>query len=159
MPRSLLTSLAAGLLAAAALSSCKTVASRPVVIGDSPVAYQLVSDIVDEDSLEYTVKFRNVGQQIVSFDYTIADDPNVPHVDCLGPNSGLVENLYPGAEAIVKNPLASKRVSVQLGRLTVGKKTPEELARAYKPGTLTAPATAPALDLLPTLEGVSPPSE
>ena len=159
MLRSILPSLAAGLFAAAALTFCKTVASRPVVIGDSPVAYQLVSEIVDEESLEHTVKFRNVGQQIVSFDYTIADDPNVPHVDCLGPNSGLVENLYPGAEAVVKNPLASKRVTVQIGRLTAGKKTSEELARVYKPGTLTAPAAAPATDLLPTLEGVSPPSE
>jgi hypothetical protein len=159
MLRPIRTTLAAGLLAVAALSSCKTVSTRTVVIGDSPVAYQLVSEIVDEESLEHTVKFRNVGQQIVSFDYTIADDPNVPHVDCLGPNSGLVENLYPGAEAIVKNPLASKDVTVNLGRLTVGKKTAEELARAYKPGTLTAPAAAPATDLLPTLEGVSPPSE
>lgn len=90
MLRSILPTLAAGLFATAALTSCKTVASRPVVIGDSPVAYQLVSEIVDEESLDHTIKFRNVGQQIVSFDYTIADDPNVPHVDCLGPNSGLV---------------------------------------------------------------------
>ena len=158
MPRSILASLTAGLFAAALLTSCKTVSSRPVVIGDSPVAYQLVSEIVDEESLEHTVKFRNIGQQVVSFDYTIVDDPNVPHVDCLGPNSGLVENLYPGAEAVVKNPLASKRVTVNLGRFTVGKKTSEELARMYKPGTLTTPL-APAGDLLPTLEGVSPPSE
>ena len=159
MLRSILPSLAAGLLAAAALTSCKTVASRPVVIGDSPVAYQLVSEIVDEESLELSVKFSNVCPKIVSFDYTIAYAPNVPHVDCLGPNSGLVENLYPGAEAIVKNPLASKHVTVNLGRLTLGKKTSEELARVYKPGTLTAPAASPATDLLPTLEGVSPPSE
>jgi hypothetical protein len=158
MTCSLRTSLAAGLLAVAALSSCKTVSSRPVVIGDSPVTYQLVSEIVDEAALEHTVKFRNIGQQVLSFDYTIVDDPNVPHVDCLGPNSGLVENLYPGAEAVVKNPLASKRVAVNLGRLTAGKKSSEELARLYKPGTLVAPA-APAADLLPTLEGVSPPSE
>jgi len=150
-------SLAAGLLAVAALSSCKTVSSRSVVIGDSPVAYQIVSEIVDEESLDHTVKFRNVGREIVSFDYTIVDDPNVPHVDCLGPNSGLVENLYPGAEAVVKNPLESKRVLVTLGRLTQGKKTTEELARLYKPGTLTATVAAPGGDLLPALEGAIPP--
>lgn len=150
-------SLAAGLLAVAALSSCKTVSSRPVVIGDSPVAYQIVSEIVDEESLDHTIKFRNVGREIVSFDYTIVDDPNVPHVDCLGPNSGLVENLYPGVEAVVKNPLESKRVLVTLGRLTQGKKSTEELARLYKPGTLTTSVAAPGADLLPALEGAIPP--
>lgn len=139
------------------LTSCKTMISDPVAIGDAPVTYQLVSEIVDEETLEYTVKFRNVGQQVASFDYTLADDPNVPHLDCLGPNSGLVENLYPGAEATVKNPLKSRHVHVVLGRITYGKKSGEQLARAYKPSTLPPPSSASsggALLPLPTLESL-----
>lgn len=149
------------LLAAAflsGLSSCKTMVSDPFAIGDAPVTYQLVSEIVDEETVEHSVKFRNIGQQIVSFDYTLADDPNVPHLDCLGPNSGLVENLYPGAEAVVKNPLKTSRgVHAVIGRVTAGKKSSEQLARAYKPSTLPPPGAASsggALLPLPTLENL-----
>lgn len=139
------------------LTSCKTMISDPVAIGDAPVTYRLVSEIIDEETLEYTIKFRNIGQQVASFDYTLADDASVPHLDCLGPNSGLVENLYPGAEATVKNTLKSRDVHVVLGRLTYGKKSSEQLARAYKPSTLPAPGSASsggALLPLPTLEGL-----
>lgn len=141
----------------AALTGCKTLTSDRVVFPNAPVAYQTVSEMVDEETIEHTVKFRNVGQQVMSFDYTIADAPEVPHTDCLGPNSGLVENLYPGAEAVVKNPLKSRSVWVQLGKVTYGKRTGEELAKAYKPGTLVPAAPAAgAGGLLPLMEPVSP---
>lgn len=143
-------------LALAALASCKTITSERYAFADQPVSYQLVSDMVDEETIEHSVKFRNLGTQVVSFDYTISDEPGVPHVDCLGPNSGLIENLYPGAEAQVKNPVKSMRgVYVTLGKVTHGKRTGEELARTYKPGTLPAPGMAGAP--LPLLEPVNLP--
>ncbi len=152
LPRLLLTAACA-----AALASCKTVTTERVAFPDSPVSYQLVSEMVDEETIEHRVKFRNLGQQVVSFDYTIADEPGVPHVDCLGPNSGLVENLYPGAEAEVKNPVKSlKGVHVVIGRVTLGKRTSQELAKAYKPSTLAAEAPAGAAPL-PALETLSVP--
>ncbi|HCN77593.1 MAG TPA: hypothetical protein DIT13_10430 [Verrucomicrobiales bacterium] len=161
IPRFTSLILAAAILAG--LSSCKTMTSDPVVIGDSPVTYRLVSEIVDEETLEHSVKFRNIGQQVVSFDYTLADDASVPHLDCLGPNSGLVENLYPGAEATVKNTLGKSRgVHVVLGRITAGKKSGEQLARVYKPSTLPPPMPASGsggLLPLPTLDSASTSSE
>ncbi|TDU80830.1 hypothetical protein EI77_00128 [Prosthecobacter fusiformis] len=145
-----LCSLLGGLLALTVLSSCKTITTDPVLIGQSPITYQLVSDMVDEETIEYSVKFRNIGQQVVSFDYTIVDDLTVPHLDCLGPNSGLVENLYPGAEALVKNPMKSQRDAyVALGRLTYGKRTSEQLAMTYKPSTIQPAASASGGGLLP----------
>lgn len=141
-------------LALAALASCKTVTSPRYAFADQPVSYQLVSDMIDEETIEHSVKFRNLGTQVLSFDYTISDEPGVPHVDCLGPNSGLIENLYPGAEAQVKNPVKSMRgVYVTLGKVTNGKRSSEELARAYKPSTLPAPGVAGAP--LPLLEPVN----
>ena len=120
-----------------AVSACKTITTPRVVYPDSPVAYQMVSDMIDEETIEHTVKFRNIGQDVISFDYSIADEPNVPHVDCLGPNSGLLENLYPGAEVNVKNPVdRMKDVHITVGQVTLGKRTSDELARAYKPSTV-----------------------
>lgn len=135
----------------AVLTGCKTVESTRVVYQDAPVSYQFVSDVIDEETIEHSVKFRNIGTEIISFDYTITDDPAVPHIDCLGPNSGLVENLYPGAEVMVKNTqrssdvvgivpsaVAARNTGIQvvLGRLTYGKRTSDELARSYKPETV-----------------------
>lgn len=146
--------------AAAALASCKTITTERLAFANAPVSYQLVSEMVDEETIEHSLKFRNLGQQVVSFDYTIADEPGVPHVDCLGPNSGLVENLYPGAEAEVKNPIKSlKGVYVTLGRLTYGKRTGDELAKQYKPGTLVPTSVGGGASPLPVLEAVNAPGE
>lgn len=147
-------------LAAGALASCKTVTSDRYSFDNTPVSYQLVSDMIDEETIEHSVKFRNVGQQVVSFDYTIGDEPGIPHVDCLGPNSGLIENLYPGAEAQVKNPIKSMRgVYISLGRVTYGKRSSEQLARQYKPSTLVPVSTGGMPSALPTLEAVNIPGE
>lgn len=149
-----------GALSALALISCKTVTSDRVTFPNTPVSYQTVSDMIDEETIEHTVKFRNVGDQIVSFDYTIADEPGVPHTDAEGPNSGLVENLYPGAEASVKNPTKSMDdVFVVLGKVTYGKRTSEQLAKQYKPSSV-AQASSPASGgpaALPLLEPVTAP--
>ena len=146
-------------LAIGALASCKTITSERYAFADVPVSYQLVSDMIDEETIEHTVKFRNLGSQIVSFDYTIGDEPGIPHVDCLGPNSGLIENLYPGAEAQVKNPVKSmKGVYVTMGRTTYGKKTSEQLAKMYKPSTLPA-AGGSSPSPLPMLESLNMPGE
>lgn len=149
-------------LTVSALASCKTITSERLAFADAPVSYQLVSDVIDEETVEHTVKFRNLGQQVLSFDYTIGDEPGIPHVDCLGPNSGLIENLYPGAEAQVKNPVKSMRgVYVSLGRVTNGKRNSEELAKIYKPSTL-APVgggSGGSPSPLPILESVNLPGE
>lgn len=148
-------------LSAAALASCKTITTDRFAFSNAPVSYQLVSEMVDEETIEHSLKFRNLGTQIVSFDYTIADEPGVPHVDCLGPNSGLVENLYPGAEAEVKNPVKSlSGVYVTLGRVTSGKRTSEQLAKQYKPSTLApSGSTSGGASPLPVLEAVNAPGE
>lgn len=149
-----------GAFAALALISCKTISSRPVVFPASPISYQTVSEMIDEETVEYSVKFRNIGTQIVSFDYTLADSPTVPHTDAEGPNSGLVENLYPGAEASVKNTLKKSRgLFVNLGRITYGRRSSDQLAKQYRP-SYVAPALAgspgipsailPPVETLPT---------
>ncbi|HYF35701.1 MAG TPA: hypothetical protein VD994_10455 [Prosthecobacter sp.] len=145
----------------ALLAGCKTITTDRFVYPEAPVAYQFVSEMVDEETIEHSVKFRNIGQTVVSFDYTLANEPGVPHMDCLGPNSGLVENLYPGAEVQVKNPLRQmKHVYVTLGRITHGKRTGEELAKTYKPSTIVPAGTsAPGATPLPVLEPVNVPGE
>jgi hypothetical protein len=150
-----------GITALAFLPGCKTITTDRVLYPNTPIAYQLVSEMVDEETIDYSVKFRNVGAGIVSFDYTVADEGGVPHLDCLGPNSGLVENLYPGAEVQVKNPLKSmSHVYVTLGKVTHGKRTSEQLAKAYKPSTLVpAGSSAPGATPLPVLEPVTVPGE
>lgn len=144
--------------AALGLTSCKTVTTARATFPNAPVAWQLVSEMIDEETIEHTVKFRNIGSQVISFDYTIADEAGVPHTDAEGPNSGLVENLYPGAEASVKNPMKQMRGTyVILGRVTYGKKDSASLARLYKPSAAKAAAsTASAAGALPLLEPVSP---
>jgi hypothetical protein len=134
-----------------ALSSCSVMESKPVTLTGAPVTWRHVSEIIDEEIVQHSVKFRNIGQQVVSFDYTLVDDSYVPHMDAAGPNSGLVENLYPGAEVSVKNPLKNDTVAVQLGRVTYGKRTTEQLAKTYKPWTVTpmAASDASAGGLLP----------
>lgn len=144
-----------------ALASCKTISTSRVTFPDTPVAYQLVSDMVDEETIDHTVKFRNVGNQIISFDYTIADEAGVPHTDAEGPNSGVIENLYPGAEASVKNPTKSQRAYIVLGRVTHGRKSADEITKMYRPHTARAAASAAsstsAVGALPLLEPVSAP--
>jgi hypothetical protein len=110
-----------------------------------PIAVRVHSKVIDEDSpVEYTIRIRNAGRQIASFDYTVADQPGVPHVDRDGPNSGFIPNLYPGAE--VANPLKTKRVWVTLGTVTYGKKSPTELDSVYRPNA--TPSVEPAADFL-----------
>jgi hypothetical protein len=115
------------------LSSCTVMQSRQYLVDNTPVTWRLVSEVIDEEVIQHSIKFRNVGRDIVSFDYTIVDAAGVPHVDAQGPNSGLVENLYPGAEVLVKNPLKDDTKNVNLGRLTFGKRTSEQLAKTYTP--------------------------
>ena len=147
-------------ITALSLASCKTFTSDRVTFPNTPVSYQTVSDMIDEETIEHTVKFRNMGIEIVSFDYTIADEVGVPHTDAEGPNSGLVENLYPGAEASVKNPTKSMDdLYVVLGKVTYGKRTSEQLAKQYKPSSVavnSSPAAGAAM-ALPLLEPVTAP--
>jgi hypothetical protein len=101
-----------------------------------PIAVRVHSKFIDEDSpIEYTLKFRNAGNEIVSFDYTVSDQPGIPHVDREGPNSGFISNLYPGAEIEVQNPRKLKRVWVTLGTVSYGKKPAAELDEIYRPKT------------------------
>jgi hypothetical protein len=132
----------AGLLVASV--SCQTYRTRKVVFKNHPVALYVVNELVDEETIEYSVKFRNIGREILSFDYTIADEGGVPHVDAEGPNSGLVENLYPGAEVKVDNPTESMKVWVTLGKVTYGKRPTEELKSIYDASSALAPG-----DLMP----------
>jgi hypothetical protein len=119
------------------LASCETYKTRKVVFKNHPVALYVVSEVIDEEIIEYAVKFRNVGRDVMSFDYTIADEGGVPHVDSEGPNSGVVENLYPGAEVKVDNPLNTMKVWVTLGQVTYGKRPKEELRNIYSPSGLS----------------------
>ena len=125
----------------ALLSSCTVMQSRQYLVNNTPITWRHVTEVIDEEVVQHSIKFRNVGREIVSFDYTIVDAAGVPHVDAGGPNSGLVENLYPGAETQVKNPLKGDTLNVNLGRLSYGKRTSEQLAKTYKPWS-AAPAMA-----------------
>lgn len=148
------------LLSLLAITSCTVMETRQYNLTDAPVTWRGVSEVIDEEIVQYSVKFRNIGSQIVSFDYTLVDDSSVPHVDAAGPNSGLVENLYPGAEIEVKNTWKHEDVTVQLGRVTYGKRTTEQLAKVYKPWQTTPAATSTgAGGLLPLPEPpVTPPA-
>jgi hypothetical protein len=109
-----------------------------------PIAVSVYGKYIDEDTpIDYVVRFRNAGRQIVSFDYTVADQRNVPHVDRDGPNSGFVANLYPGATIEVANPLKRKQVYVTMGTATYGKKTAGELDAIYRTDALLAAEQAP----------------
>lgn len=115
------------------VTSCETYRTRKVVFKNHPIALYVVSELVDEETIDYSVKFRNVGREVLSFDYTIADEAGVPHVDSEGPNSGMVENLYPGAEVKVENPTESMKVFVTLGKVTYGKRPTSEIKGIYTP--------------------------
>lgn len=130
------------------LSSCSTEhgnspMARKSVSTKAPIATWVWGKYVDEDSpLDYQVKFRNMGNEVLSFDYTIADNPGVPHLDRNGPNSGFVPNLYPGAEVAVPNPLKRRNVFVALGRVTYGKKSLADLQKIYPSDAASAFAEA-----------------
>jgi hypothetical protein len=149
------------LTASLLLSACTVIESKQVPVANTPVTWRHVTEVVDEEVVNHTVKFRNIGSDVVSFDYTIVDTVGVPHVDAAGPNSGLVENLYPGAETQVKNPLKGDAEDVVLGRLTFGKRTTEQLAKTYKPWSIIPASSMPAGGgLLPLPEPpVTSPSE
>jgi hypothetical protein len=157
-PRLLTLCLAA--MTAALVTSCQTYKTRKVLFKNHPIALYVISEIVDEDTLEYSVKFRNVGREVMSFDYTIADEEGVPHVDAEGPNSGVVENIYPGAEVKVENPTESLAVYVTLGKVTYGKRPQEELKAIYHPAAFQ-PAEMPGAPvdggLIPLPSGPNPP--
>lgn len=125
--------------------------TRRVQFERHPIALRVVSTVIDEERLEYSLKFRNVGREVLSLEYTVADEPGVPHVDKFGPNSGLIENLYPGAEVEVPNPMKSMAVYVTLGTVTYGKKSKEEVERIYAPDKY-----APGLGGVGTGDGVFP---
>jgi hypothetical protein len=116
-----------------AMVSCETYRTRKVVFKNHPIALYVISELVDEETIDYSVKFRNVGREVLSFDYTIADEAGVPHVDAEGPNSGVIENLYPGAEVKVENPTDSMKVFVTLGKVTYGKRPAAEIKGIYSP--------------------------
>jgi len=143
------------------LVSCETYRTRKVVFKNHPIALYVVSELVDEETIDYSVKFRNVGREVLSFDYTIADEAGVPHVDSEGPNSGVVENLYPGAEVKVENPTESMKVYVTLGKVTYGKRPATEIKGIYSPSqfevmeSLSAPGSVDA-GLIPLPSGPNP---
>jgi len=118
------------------LTSCEVYSTKRVEFKNHPVALYVVSKVIDEEKVEYSVKFRNVGKEVMSFDYTISDEAGVPHVDAEGPNSGLVENLYPGAEVEVPNPMNRMTVWATLGTVTYGRQTKPQIGAIYKPGNI-----------------------
>jgi hypothetical protein len=146
--------IAAVAFAIATLSSCETYKTKRVVFKNHPIALYVVSKVVDEERVDYSVKFRNIGKEVLSFDYTLSDEQGVPHVDSEGPNSGLVENLYPGSEAEVPNPTKNMTIHATLGSVTYGKKAKNELSAIYKPSL----STGPAMPEIPLLLGSPPPA-
>jgi hypothetical protein len=128
--------LAVTALASLMLTSCEVYTTKRVEFKNHPVALYVVSKVIDEEKVEYTVKFRNTGKEVMSFDYTISDEGGVPHVDAEGPNSGLVENLYPGAEVEVPNPMNRMTVWATLGTVTYGRQTKPQISSIYKPGSM-----------------------
>ena len=128
-------------VAAVVLTGCASLYQKRVTFRNHPVSVRVVSKYIDEETpLEYNVAFRNIGRQVLSFDYTLSDEPGVPHVDKDGPNSGLIENLYPGAEVEIPNPTKRKHIWATLGTVSYGKLTKEDLLRIYSPGQAAASA-------------------
>jgi hypothetical protein len=117
------------------LNSCETYKTKRVTFKNHPIALYVVSKVIDEERVDYSVKFRNIGKEVLSFDYTLADEAGVPHVDSQGPNSGLVENLYPGSEVEVPNPTKRMTVFATLGTVSYGKKGKPEISAIYQPGS------------------------
>jgi hypothetical protein len=157
--KSFLVTMGLAMCALVSGTSCQTYKTRKVTFKNHPIALYVISEVVDEETLEYSVKFRNVGREVLSFDYTIADEEGVPHVDAEGPNSGLVENLYPGAEVKVENPNETMSVYVTLGKVTYGKRPQEEIKGIYNPASLV-PAETPGMPvdggLIPLPSGPNP---
>jgi hypothetical protein len=137
--RIILSSFAAGLLLTALIftGACSSqtgnsLLSRKTTIPNRPITTWIWGKYIDEDHpLEYYVKFRNIGSEVISFDYTISDKPYVPHIDRDGPNSGLISNLYPGAEVAVRNPLNRWEVYVKVGKMVHGKRTDGQLQSIF----------------------------
>ena len=131
------------------LTSCGHFYVKRVVFEKHPVAVKVSSEVSDdEESLDHILRFRNVGREVLSFDYTVSDEVGVPHVDQFGPNSGLVKNLYPGAEIEMPNPSNLKALHVTLGTVTYGKKDENILRNIYDPKKAYEQATEPSGDLL-----------
>lgn len=128
----LITILLGGVLLAT--SGCQSLYTKRVNFQNHPIGIVVKDEVIDEETVEYSVVFRNVGREVISFDYTIADEPGVPHVDSQGPNSGLIENLYPGAEVEVDNPVDTFAVWVTIGTVTYGKKPASQIQQIYQPG-------------------------
>ena len=128
------------------LPACSTISTSEVEFARHPIGLRVLNKVVDEyeGTVEYTLLFRNNGRDIASFDYTVSDRPAVPHVDKEGPNSGLIENLYPGAEIEVPNPVGRMAVHVTLGTVTYGKRGKEELTSIYAPERMAALKTGGA---------------
>ncbi len=120
------------------VTGCSTVHQKRIQFDKQPVAARVTCDIVDEDTVRYSVIFRNTGCEIISFDYTIGDMPCVVHVDSEGPNSGVVENLYPGAEVEVENPFKQVSVYITLGRVVTGKRSSQEITEMFRPSAAAA---------------------
>lgn len=117
-----------------AYAGCQSLYVKRVKFENHPIAVRILSKVVDEETIDYTVVFRNVGREVVSFDYTIADEPGVPHIDSQGPNSGLIENLYPGAEVEVENPTKKMAVWITLGEVVYGKRDKGMIQQVFTPG-------------------------
>ena len=131
------------------LTSCGHLFVKRVVFEKHPIAVKVSSEVADdEESLDHILRFRNVGREVLSFDYTVSDEVGVPHVDQFGPNSGLVKNLYPGAEVEMPNPNNLKAVHVTLGTVTYGKKDENILRNMYDPKKAFEEATAVSEDPL-----------
>jgi hypothetical protein len=120
-------------------TACQSLYTKRIVFDNHPIAITVVSEVdYETETVEYFVIFRNVGTQVLTFDYTIADEEGVVHIDQDGPNSGLIENLYPGAQERVPNPVDSLSVWVTLGSVTYGKKNSFELENVYRPDAAIA---------------------
>jgi hypothetical protein len=137
-----------GLVASCLTTGCVGGMSKRFRITNAPIQAQSISKSADEEALNFFVTFKNMGQDVISFDYTIADAPNIPHVDSAGPNSGLIENLYPGALVELKNPFKTNNVYLALGKITVGKMTPDAVKSHYNVASATA-SVIPATELPP----------
>ncbi len=139
----------------ASFSACVVRDNQPTsrnlrVFKQHPISVRIHSKVIDEDSpVEYTIRFRNVGRQVASFDYTVSDQKGVPHVDRDGPDSGFIPNLYPGAEVEVVNPKKIKRVWVTLGTISYGRKSNPELEAIYRPSTVLNAEQSAATALIP----------
>ena len=143
------TAIAVGILSLA-LTACQTYKTKRVTFKNHPVALYVVSKVIDEEKIEYSVKFRNIGKEVMSFDYTISDEAGVPHVDAEGPNSGLVENLYPGVEVEVPNPTKRMTVFATLGTVTYGRQDKQQINAIYKPAAaMGSPESEIPTSLLP----------